>query len=71
MDNLGSEWPMPFSGITTTVTIPNRSKFRKVVTYMINGCGEGHEHNIGVQIDGNVIHTTDLGVECINRALRL
>lgn len=65
-----SDFPFPFGGIKFAVHLgPDDDAFRSAVAFMASGCGvwPGHLHNIAVQCDGNVIHTSDLGVACLRR----
>lgn len=65
--NVGG-FPMPFGGITESLELPP-AMLRAAIAFMAAGCEVGHQHNIAVAFDGNRVHTTKLGIECIKRLL--
>lgn len=64
---MNKDWPAPFGGITTGTVFSNHTHLRAALTFMADGCGRHHFHNIAVQFDGRVIWTSDLGAECFER----
>lgn len=64
----GEEWPFPFKGITSAVAFKDNGSMQMVLGYMAGGCERNHKHNLAVEFDRQIIHTTELGLECIARA---
>lgn len=63
-------FPLPFSGILFVATVPDQVA-PAVLASLAYGCGLGHAHNFAVETDARQmrIHTTALGIGCIERVM--
>lgn len=59
------EWPFPFNGIH--VGIGGDPALVKWIINVLMTCG--HDHNFAVQMDGNIVHVSKSGQQCIGEAI--
>ena len=62
-------WPVPFSGISRSVSFGSQEALSDFLQYVADGCGRGHMHNIAVEFDAErpKVYGSTLLAECAER----
>lgn len=62
-----TEWPTPFNGVTKSVTMQDGYAIAELMSFLADGCGEGHAHNIAVAFDGYRVYGSESFAACAQR----
>lgn len=61
-------FPNPFGGIEYAIQLDDIQLAEAVRVLTFCHLTTGHRHNFAVQRDGNVIHASELGMQCLQEA---